>query len=257
MENLKANTLNLLRKGNIQQAFDLLSKRIEHFSDVGKSIVIHEASFNLLGHRKINGTISFDDSEREMNKIIDALLKICQSIQKIDLIPVPEPNIPEKHIPHYLIKRAENYRQKKDFNNAIKDLLEAARQQPKNIAIQNDLAMNHRLVGNYREALDIFDNIKDKRPNDVLCLNELAICQRELERYTGALETLNRGLLIQPENNHLHSNKFFIHLFFTLNRNEAIIVRDNYEQTFGKKLILKSELYDLDRKSTRLNSSHQ
>ncbi len=245
MENLKTNTINHLRKGNVQNAFDMLNNHIERYSNIGKSVVVLESSFNSLGYKKIDGTIDLEESEREMRKIIGSLIELCAIIQKEDLIVIPTPDIPEKHIAYFLIKRAEKSRQKKDYQNAIKDLLEAARQQPNNIAIQNDLAMNHRLAGNYSKALDLFDNIKDKRPNDVLCLNELAICQRELDRYTGALETLNRGLLIQPENNHFHSNKFFIHLFFTLNKNEAIAVRDNYERNFGRKLIIKPKLQDL------------
>lgn len=244
MEKLKISILNHIRKGDAQKAFDILNKVIEPFNEVGIAVATLQARFNFLGLDKIKNTINFDGYVLEMNKINDSLINLCRLIEKEHLVAMDE-NVPSKHIAYYLIQRAEKFRQNKDLEKAILDLIEAARQQPKNIAIQNDLAMCYRMSGKYSEALNIFDNIKDKRPHDVLCLNELATCQRELERYSAALETLNRGLTLQPDNNHFHSNKFFIHLFFTLNKNEAIAIRDYYEQTFGKKLMLKSELQDL------------
>lgn len=245
MEKLKSSILHHISKAETQKAFDIFNNNIESSSHLCNMITLIEAKFNTIGILKIIGDISSDEYVREINKINNSLISICQLIKKEDLMVIESNDVSTKHIPYYLIQRAEKYRKNREFEKAIHDLVEASRQQPKNIAIQNDLARCYRLTGKYSEALYIFDNIKDKRPNDVLSLNELATCQRELERFTAALETLNRGLTLQPDNNHFHSNKFFIHLFFTLNKNEAIVVRDYYEQTFGKKLMLKSELQDL------------
>ena len=245
MEKLKISILQHISKGDTQKAFDLLNHNIDSSSHLCNMITIIEANFNTIGFLKITGEISLDKYIREINKINNSLISICQLIKKEDLIVVDSNDESTKHKAYYLIQRAENYRKNKEFEKAIHDLSDASRQQPKNIAIQNDLARCYRLIGKYSEALNIFDNIIDKRPNDVLSLNELATCQRELERYSAALETLNRGLMLQPDNNHFHSNKFFIHLFFTLNKNEAIAVRDYYENTYGKKLILKTELNEL------------
>ncbi len=245
MEKLKTSILAYIRRGDTQKVFDLLNTHIIPFSHTDNLVTALQASYNLLGKDKIVGKVSFEESGVRMNTIIGSLIELCKLIQKEDLISIDETVVPEKHIAYFLIKRAEKHRKNKDFQNAIKDLEEAARQQPKNIAIQNDLAMSYRLIGNYKEAINIFDNIKDKRPNDVLSLNELATCQRELDRFTAALETLDRGLKLQPDNNHFHSNKFFIHLFFTLDRHGAFAVRQAYEQAFGKNLILKSELHHL------------
>lgn len=245
MERLKNSILNHIRQGEAQKAFDLLNKNIDSSSHLCNMIALIESKFNSIGLMRIIDDINSDDYIREMNKVNNSLIKICELIKVEDLIVIEPTDVPSKHIAYYLIQRAEKFRKNKEFEKAILDLIEAARQQPKNIAIQNDLAICYRMAGKYSEALNIFDHIKDKRPHDVLSLNELATCQRELERYSAALETLNRGLMLQPDNNHFHSNKFFIHLFFTLNKNEAIFIRDNYEQTYSKKLILKSELQDL------------
>lgn len=245
MEKLKSSILHHISKAETQKAFDIFNNNIESSSHLCSMITLIEAKFNTIGLLKIVGKIKMDEYIHEINNINNSLISICQLIKKEDLIVMESNDVSTKHIAYYLIQRAEKYRKNGEFEKAIYDLSEAARQQPKNIAIQNDLARCYRLTGKYSEALYIFDNIKDKRPNDVLSLNELATCQRELERYSAALETLNRGLTLQPDNNHFHSNKYFIHLFFTLNKNEAIAVRDYYEQTFGKKLMLKSELQDL------------
>ena len=245
MEKLKSSILHHISKADTQKAFDLFNNNIESSSHLCNMITLIEAKFNTIGLLKIMGNIRLDEYINELNNINNSLISICQLIKKEDLIIIESNDVSTKHVAYYLIQRAEKYRKNGEFEKAIHDLIEAASQQPKNIAIQNDLARCYRLTGKYSEALNIFDNIKDKRPNDVLSLNELATCQRELERYSAALETLNRGLTLQPDNNHFHSNKFFIHLFFTINKNEAVAVRDYYEQTFGKKLILKLELQEL------------
>ena len=245
MENLKNSILYHISKAETQKAFDLFNKNIKSSSHLCSMITLIESQFNTFGILKIKESITLHEYILGMNKINDSLISICQLIKIEDLIVIDSNDDSTKHVAFYLIQRAEKYRKNKEFKKAIDDLIEASRQQPKNIAIQNDLAMCYRMAGKYSEALNIFDNIKDKRPHDVLCLNELATCQRELERYSAALETLNRGLTLQPDNNHFHSNKFFIHLFFTLNKNEAIAVQNYYENNFGKKLILKLELHDL------------
>lgn len=245
MEKLKTSILAHIRKGDAQKVFDLLNTHIIPFSYTDNLVTVLQASYNRLGKDIILGKINSEESSLRFNSIFSSLMDLCKLIQKEDLILRDDPDLSEKHIAYFLIQRAEKYRKNRDYQNAIKDLVEAAQQQPKNIAIQNDLAMSYRLIGNYKEAINIFDNIKDKRPNDVLSLNELATCQRELDRYNAALETLDRGLKLQPDNNHFHSNKFFIHLFFTLDKNQALAVRDAYQQAYGKNLILKLDLHHL------------
>jgi tetratricopeptide (TPR) repeat protein len=104
-------------------------------------------------------------------------------------------------------------------------------------AFCNEIAMLHRLTNNHDKAIMLLENMRNNNPQDVRCLNELATCQRERHWLKLALETIKSGLAIEPQNGHLHSNQFFIHLFFTLDKKNALATRDNYESQFGKPLI--------------------
>jgi tetratricopeptide (TPR) repeat protein len=245
MEKLKKSIISNIKKGNLQSAFDLL-ENINISTQNGKLVVALESAFNNLGHEKIANKLNTEDYYIELSKIRSSFIIACELLEVGDFLPIEKEKIPEipqndtplsNHEAHYLIQKAKNYRKYKNYPKAIEYLTEAARQQPRSIAIQTDLAINYRLVGNIKEALNILDELLDKRPHDVFIVNELANVQRENGRFRSALEILDRGLKLQPDNNHLHTNKFFIHLFFTCKKEEALNIRDNYEQNFGKKLI--------------------
>lgn len=246
MDIIKKQVEKHIRASDTQKAFDVFVDVLDINSASYNDLIIIEAEFNLLGKEAIRGTMSSDNYFMKMNDINARLLQFCRAIPLADYIQTPlqttdNEGITIVHTPYFLIQRASNHRKAKRYENALSDLQTAAQQQPHNIAIQNDLAITHRLMGNHKDAIYIFENIIEKRPNDVQSLNELAICCREIERYNAALSALDTGLRLQPDNNHLHSNTFFTHLFFTLNKEEALAIWQNYEQQNGKPLI-KNEL---------------
>jgi tetratricopeptide (TPR) repeat protein len=242
MEVIKKQVEKHIRASDTQKAFDVFVDVLDSNSASYNDLIVIEAEFNLLGREMIRGKMSSDSYFMKMNDINARLLQFCRAIPLADYVQKPLQLVDNKdititHTPYYLIQRASNHRKAKRYENAIADLKTAAQQLPHNITIQNDLAITHRLMGNHKEAIFILEHIIEKRPNDVLSLNELAICCREIERYNTALGALEKGLTLQPDNNHLHSNAFFTHLFFTLNKKEALAIRQNYEQQYGKPLI--------------------
>jgi tetratricopeptide (TPR) repeat protein len=246
MDAIKKQVEKHIRTSDTQKAFDVFVDVLDTKSSSYNDLIIIEAEFNLLGKERILGKMSSDSYFMKMNDINARLLQFCRAIPLADYVqsssqPIDSEDITIAHTPYYLIQRASNHRKAKRYDKALADLQIASEQQPLSIAIQNDLAITHRFLGDHKEAIYIFENIIEKRPNDVQSLNELAICCREIERYNAALSALEKGLKLQPDNNHLHSNAFFTHLFFTLNKSEAADIWGNYEKKYGKPLI-KNEL---------------
>jgi Flp pilus assembly protein TadD len=68
------------------------------------------------------------------------------------------------------------------------------------------LGWGYRRLGRYEDARDAFVQALELAPKEVDCLNELAICNMELENFSDAAEALRKALEIEPENVKVISN---------------------------------------------------
>jgi tetratricopeptide (TPR) repeat protein len=242
-----------IAKADLDGALEFMTSIIHEDDELIDELILLQASH--VHNEKVHGgnRIELKDYLTTRARIEKAALDSVKKIEPIAPLPIDIPK--EYEIPvvkkisktdiHKIALTAKLLRKAGNYADALKQWQKLSEEQQKRTAFCNEIAMLHRLMNNHDKALILLGNIRNNNPKDVRCLNELATCQRELNWTESALETLKTGLAIEPENGHLYSNQFFIHLFFTLDEERAIATRDSYAAQFGKFLIEKESYRQL------------
>jgi Effector-associated domain 11 len=234
-----------IAQADLEGALNFMASIIQEEDELFDDLIVLKASYVYNKNELQSNKIKREDYLISRARIEAAALDIAKKIKPV----VPSPtNVPEEYdtpivkkltknevfkvaLSAKLLRKADNYA---DALTLWQTLPEEKQQKP---VFCNEIAMLHRLTNNHDKAVMLLENIRNHHPKDVRCLNELATCQRERNWSNLALETIKTGLSIEPANGYLHSNQFFIHLFFTLDKARAMATRDNYETQFGKPLI--------------------
>ena len=92
---------------------------------------------------------------------------------------------------------------RKEFEEAKRYLVKAIEQNP-DVETQNTLALTYYELGEYDSALNIFNNLLAKRPDNVSLLMSTARCYEGLKDNDKALEYLEKVVTIFPEDEEAH-----------------------------------------------------
>ncbi len=92
---------------------------------------------------------------------------------------------------------------RKEFEDAKHYLIRAVEQNP-DIETQNTLALTYYELGEYESAINIFNNILAKKPDNISILMSMAKCYEGLKDNDKALEYLDRVVAIFPEDEEAH-----------------------------------------------------
>ena len=87
---------------------------------------------------------------------------------------------------------------RKEYEEAKRYLVKAIEQNP-DIETQNTLALTYYELGEYQKAVNIFNNLLAKFPENVSVLRSMAQCYEKLENNDKALEYLYKLTDIFPE----------------------------------------------------------
>ena len=90
-----------------------------------------------------------------------------------------------------------------EFEDAKRYLVRAVEQNP-DIETQNTLALTYYELGDYQQALNIFNNISAKCPKSISVLMDMARCHEKLNDNDKALSVLDKVVEIFPENEDAH-----------------------------------------------------
>jgi tetratricopeptide (TPR) repeat protein len=240
-------------RADLDGALDFMEPMIQENEDLFDDLIMLKSRHTLNENELQGHKIEREDYLIARARIEATALSIAKKIEPI-VASLPA-DIPEEYeAPFKRLTKSEIFkialtakqlRKAGNYAEALKLWHKLPEAQQQRAAFCNEIAMLHRLMNNHEKALFLLGNIRNNNPNDVRCLNELATCQRELNWINPALDTIKTGLDIEPENGHLHSNQFFIHLFFTLDKGRTVATRDGYEAKFGKSLIEKQSYRQL------------
>ena len=273
----------LIASSHIQAAFTYLNEILNPESQSIRDLLVVQSAFSLNCRAYIINTIEIAEYQRGCNKATKAILDICNMLTTEDLLFPKKINLDDEHAfefsmdtpsqpvvldvsilsepieqsgshlvnncrrAHIHIAFARKLRRTGKHSEGIVELRKAIELKPYSFKTQTDLAALLRLNLQYDEAIRILTSILDKYPRDAPSRNELANCYRELHNLDLAIEILKEGLKLVDKSNHFHTNLFYVHLFFTCQKEEAILVRDHYTALTGDKLIrdeLFRKLYD-------------
>ncbi len=92
---------------------------------------------------------------------------------------------------------------RKEFEEAKTYLIRAVEQNP-DIETQNMLALTYYELGEYNSAINIFNNLLAKKPDNISVLMSMAKCYEGLKDNDKALEYLDRVVTIFPEDEEAH-----------------------------------------------------
>ena len=92
---------------------------------------------------------------------------------------------------------------RKEFEEAKRYLIKAVEQNP-DIETQNTLALTYYELGEYQQAINIFNNLLSKHPENISLLMSLAKCYEGLKDNDTALEYLDKVVNILPEDEEAH-----------------------------------------------------
>ncbi len=92
---------------------------------------------------------------------------------------------------------------RKEFEEAKRYLIKAVEQNP-DIETQNTLALTYYELGEYQQAISIFNNLLTKHPENISILMSLAKCYEGLKDNDTALEYLDKVVNILPEDEEAH-----------------------------------------------------
>ncbi len=87
---------------------------------------------------------------------------------------------------------------RKEYDEAKLYLIKAVEQNP-DIETQNTLALTYFELGEYQSAINIFENLLSKKPDNISILMSLAKCYEKLNNNDKALELLEKIVSIFPE----------------------------------------------------------
>ena len=230
---------------NLEGALDFMESIIQEDDELFDALIMLK-SRQVYNERQWQGhKIDHEEYLIRRTHIGTSALNLGKSIEPVTRSPIDVPQEYDTPLIKQLTKdeifkialTAKLQRKGGNYAEALKLWHKLPEEKQQKVAFCNEIAMLHRLMNNHDKALMLLENMRNNNPYDVRCLNELATCQRERNWLKLALETIKTGLAIEPQNGHLHSNQFFIHLFFALDKKSAIATLDNYESQFGKSLI--------------------
>lgn len=92
---------------------------------------------------------------------------------------------------------------RKEYDEAKIYLIKAVEQNP-DIETQNTLALTYFELGEYQSAINIFENLLSKKPDNISILMSLAKCYENLKNNDKALEFLEKIVSIFPEDEEAH-----------------------------------------------------
>ena len=92
---------------------------------------------------------------------------------------------------------------RKEYDEAKHYLIHAVEQNP-DIETQNTLALTYYELGEYESAINIFNNLLAKKPDNISLLMSLAKCYEGLKDNDKALEYLDKVVTIFPEDEEAH-----------------------------------------------------
>ena len=92
---------------------------------------------------------------------------------------------------------------RKEFEDAKHYLIHAVEQNP-DIETQNTLALTYYELGEFDSAINVFNNLLAKKPDNISVLMSLAKCYEGLKNNDKALEYLDRVVSIFPEDEEAH-----------------------------------------------------
>ena len=92
---------------------------------------------------------------------------------------------------------------REEYEDAKRYLIKSVEQNP-DIETQNTLALTYFKLGEYQNALNIFNNIDSKRPKNVSILMEIAKCYEALQENDLALKYLDKIIAIFPDYEDAH-----------------------------------------------------
>lgn len=92
---------------------------------------------------------------------------------------------------------------RKEFEDAKRYLIKAVEQNP-DIETQNTLALTYYELGEYQQAINIFNNLLSKHPENISILMSLAKCYEGLKDNDTALNYLDKVVNILPEDEEAH-----------------------------------------------------
>jgi tetratricopeptide (TPR) repeat protein len=87
---------------------------------------------------------------------------------------------------------------RKEYEDAKRYLIKAVEQNP-DIETQNTLALTYFELGEYQSAINIFNNLLAKFPENISVLRSLALCYEKMDNNDKALEYLYKLTDIFPE----------------------------------------------------------
>ena len=90
-----------------------------------------------------------------------------------------------------------------EYDEAKTYLIRAVEQNP-DIETQNTLALTYYKLGEFKQALSIFENIDKKRPLNISVLMDMARCHEALNDNDSALKYLEKVVSIFPDNEDAH-----------------------------------------------------
>ena len=92
---------------------------------------------------------------------------------------------------------------RKEYEEAKRYLISAVEQNP-DVETQNTLALTYYELGEYQQALNIFNNLLSKHPDNISVLMSIAKCYEALKDNDTALEYLDKVVDILPEDEEAH-----------------------------------------------------
>ena len=113
-----------------------------------------------------------------------------------------------------------------DFENAEALLKEASIKQPDNWRIWDGLGVTFDLQGNFTQAATYYNLALEKNAGEAEIYNNLGYSQIMSQAYKQAIETLQKGLKLQPDSKHIRNN-LAIAYAWQGNYKDALMVSDS------------------------------
>ncbi len=137
---------------------------------------------------------------------LTAYMASSEDTEKIAEVKKVVDRIDSQNLADQLFKEAYDFIQLGQEEEGIKRARAFLNEHPKVWNAWFLLGWGYRRLGRYEDARDAFIRALELAPKEVDSLNELAICNMELENYADAAEALRKALQLEPENPKVISN---------------------------------------------------
>jgi TolB-like protein/class 3 adenylate cyclase/Flp pilus assembly protein TadD len=122
--------------------------------------------------------------------------RLAAAKDSVDRALTLDPNLPETHLALGYYR----YWGQRDFTGGLAEFQQAEKGLPNNVDVIFAMALIHRRLGHWKEAIDRFRRVVELDPRNTKAYGSLALTYGSLRRFPEALDTVDRVLAWEPTN---------------------------------------------------------